>query len=379
MSENRIQTTHAGSLHRPPALRAMVLAKSKGEAVDETALAQQLKESVVGVVQWQVDAGLGSINDGEFSKFNFTNYARVRLTGHESRDAPAGDALSRIYGRDLPEFPELFEGRGNSGGTEVVCTGPLKYTGHEAVQTDIANFKAALASVPGAEERAPFIPAVAPGTIEHWMQNDHYSSDEEFLAAISDAMHEEYKAITDAGLILQIDDPDLPDAWQIRPEMSVEQYRSFATVRVDALNHALRDIPEDQIRFHTCWGSYHGPHLFDIPLADIVDLIVRVKASSYSVEASNPRHDHEWQVWKDVKLPAGKTLIPGVVGHFSDFVEHPELVADRLSKYASCVGRENLMAGTDCGLSRVGHQKVAMAKFLAMAEGARIASERLWA
>ena len=373
---DRILTTHAGSLARPPDLREMVVRKSGGEPYDEAALAARLRSAVAEVVQQQVDADLDSINDGEFSKVSFTSYARERLSGHEARTAREGEVLSRIYGRDALDFPEYFEGRGNLGGREVVCTGPLQYIGHAALQTDIDNFRAALQ---GVEDREAFLPAVAPGTIEHWMENEFYQSDEQFLNAIADAMHEEYKAITDAGFLLQIDDPDLADAWQIHPEMSVPEYRKFAGLRIDALNYALRDIPEESVRFHMCWGSYHGPHIHDISLRDIVDIILKVEAVGYSIEASNPRHDHEWKVWEDVRLPDGKVLIPGVAGHASDFVEHPELIAERLMKYANLVGRDNVIAGTDCGLgTRVGHPKIAWAKFEAMAQGAQIATKQLW-
>jgi 5-methyltetrahydropteroyltriglutamate--homocysteine methyltransferase len=367
---------HAGSLARPPDLREMVMAKADGRPYNEHALAARLRNAVAEVVQQQVKVNLDSINDGEFSKVSFTSYARERLSGHEPRAAGPEEALSRIYGRDLPEFPEYFEGRGSITGREVVCTGPLEYIGHDALQTDIENFKAALQ---GVGDNEPFLPAVAPGTIEHWVENQYYNTDEEFLTAIADAMHEEYKAIVDAGFLLQIDDPDLADAWQIHPEMDVAEYRKFAELRIDALNYALRDIPGESVRFHMCWGSYHGPHMYDIPLKDIVDLILKVKAAGYSIEASNPRHEHEWQVWKDTKLPEGRVLIPGVVGHASDFVEHPELVAERLLKYANIVGRDNVIAGTDCGLgTRVGHPKISWAKFEALAEGARIASRQLW-
>ena len=224
-----------------------------------------------------------------------------------------------------------------------------------------------------------FLPAVAPGTIEHWLRNEYYPSDEEYLSALADAVSEEYKAIVDAGFLLQIDDPDLGDAWQIHSDMTVPEYRKFAELRIEALNYALRDIPADRVRLHVCWGSYHGPHLFDIRLRDIIDLILRVRAEGYSIEASNPRHDHEWRIWEDIKLPEGKVLIPGVVGHSSDFIEHPELVAERLIKYARLVGRENVIAGTDCGLgTRVGHPKITWAKFQAMAEGAQLATKVLW-
>jgi 5-methyltetrahydropteroyltriglutamate--homocysteine methyltransferase len=373
---NRILTMHAGSLARPPELREMVLAKSNGQPYDAEALARRLRSAVAEVVQQQIAVGLDSINDGEFSKTNFTNYARERLSGHAERSGASGNPLARIYGRDAQEFSEYFAGRGNLGGREVVCTGPLRFIGHAAIQTDLDNFKAALQGVEGPE---PFLPAVAPGTIEHWMKNEYYRSDEAFLNAIADAMHEEYKAITDAGFLLQIDDPDLADAWQIHGEMSVPEYRKFAELRIEALNYALRDIPEESVRFHMCWGSYHGPHKYDIALRDIVDLVLKVKAVGYSIEASNPRHEHEWRVWEDVKLPEGKVLIPGVVGHATDFVEHPELVAERLIKYANLVGRERVIAGTDCGLgTRVGHPKIAWAKFQALAEGAQLATKRLW-
>jgi len=375
-STSRILTMHAGTTPRPADLREMVVAKASGEAVDEAKLNERLRAAIAEGVQKQVELGIDSINDGELSKSSFTNYARERLTGHDERDAPPGNVLARIYGRDAAEFPEFFDGRGNLGGKEVICTGPLSYIGQDAVALDIANFKAALVGVDGPE---PYLPAVAPGTIEHWMKNDHYATDEEYLFAIADAMHEEYQAIVDAGFLLQIDDPDLADGWQIQSQMSVPQYRKFAQLRIDALNHALKGIPESSVRFHMCWGSYKGPHVYDLPLADIVDIILSVNAEAYSIEASNPRHDHEWTVWKDAKLPDGKLLIPGVVGHANDFIEHPELVAQRLVRYAEAVGRENVMAGTDCGIgSRVGHATVCWAKFESLVEGAKLATKELW-
>ncbi|MGH7888074.1 MAG: epoxyalkane--coenzyme M transferase, partial [Candidatus Binatia bacterium] len=252
----------------------------------------------------------------------------------------------------------------------------LKYVGQEEVNADIANLKAALQGQSCAEA---FLPAIAPGTMEHWMKNQFYKTNEEYLFAIAEAMREEYKAIVDAGFVLQIDDPDLADAWQMYPDMSVAEYGKYQELRIDALNHGLRGLPEERIRFHMCWGSYHGPHKHDIPLKEIADLILKVRASCYSIEASNPCHDHEWRVWQEVKLPDGKMLMPGVIGHYSDFIEHPQAIADRLVRYAKIVGRENVIAGTDCGIgSRVGHPQVGWAKFQAMAEGARIASRELW-
>jgi len=376
-SAERILTTHAGSLARPDDLRDMLTAKDDGRPYDAAAFAALVRAAVGEVVRRQVAVGLDVVKDGEQSKRNFTTCARERLGGIEERPlAPGERVLAMIYGRDAAEFPEYFAGRGNLAGREAVCTGPLTYIGHDAVRADLANLEAALRGVEAADA---FLPAGAPGTIEHWLRDEHYGSDEAYLAAIADAMKAEYDAIVAAGFLLQVDDPDLADAWQIHPRMSVSEYRAFAALRIEALNHALRDIPPERVRFHVCWGSYHGPHKHDLPLREFVDLVLTVRAQGYSIEASNPRHDHEWRVWEDVKLPAGKILIPGVVGHASDFVEHPELVAERLVKYARLVGRENVIAGTDCGLGpRVGHPKIAWAKFEALVEGARLATRQLW-
>jgi 5-methyltetrahydropteroyltriglutamate--homocysteine methyltransferase len=380
-STERILTTHAGSLPRPDDLWDMLMAKDAGQPYNQEALARRVRSAVAEVVQQQIASGIDIINDGEESKRSFSTYVRERFTGWEERPPQAHERPSLISGRDMTEFPEYFVARGGFGGSsanarQIFCTGPLTYIGHAAVQADIEHFKAALAGVTVAEA---FLPAIAPGTIEHWLRNRYYSSDEAYLYAIADAMREEYRAIVEAGFLLQIDDPDLPDAWQIHPQMSVPEYRKFAELRVEALNHALRGISPARVRLHVCWGSYHGPHKYDIPLKDIVDLILKVRAEGYSIEASNPRHEHEWRVWEDVKLPEGKVLIPGVVGHATDFIEHPELVAERLVKYARLVGRENVMAGTDCGLGgRVGHAKIVWAKFQALAEGARLATQQLW-
>ena len=376
-STERILTTHAGSLAGPDDLRDLLVAKDESRAHDAAALAARVRAAVAEVVGQQVAVGLDIVNDGEESKRNFTTYARERLGGVEERTlAPGERVLAMIYGRDAREFPQYFAGRRNLAGREAVCRGPLTYVGHAALGADIANFEAALSGVSVTET---FLPAVAPGTIEHWLRNAHYPTDEAYLAAIADAMKVEYDTIVGAGFLLQIDDPDLADGWQIHPEMSVADYRKFAALRIEALNHALRDIPAERVRFHVCWGSYHGPHKHDLPLRDLVDLVLAVRAQGYSIEASNPRHDHEWRVWQDVKLPDGKILIPGVVGHASDFVEHPELVAERLVRYARLVGRENVIAGTDCGLGpRVGHPKIAWAKFESLVEGARLATWQLW-
>jgi 5-methyltetrahydropteroyltriglutamate--homocysteine methyltransferase len=379
-STERILTTHAGSLPQPDDLKEMLAAKNSGRLYDQKAFARRARDVVAQVVEKQIECGLDVINDGEVGKPNFSRYARERLSGFVEREAKPGERPSMIFGRDLAEFPEYFQKRFGSVRGEnvkrVFCNGPLEYVGRGAVKADIENFRNALQ---GQRFEEAFLPAIAPGTIEHWMKNDFYPSDEAYLFAIADAMSEEYEAVVEAGFMLQIDDPDLPDGWQFNSHMNVEEYRKYAELRVDALNHGLKNIPPERVRFHTCWGSYHGPHKYDIPLRDIVDLILKVRANTYSIEASNPRHEHEWKVWQDVKLPEGKVLVPGVVGHATDIVEHPEVIADRLVRYAKLVGRENVMAGTDCGLGpRVGDAKIAWAKFEAMAEGARLATKQLW-
>ena len=379
-STERILVTHAGSLARPPDLMEMLLAKNDGKPYDSAALARRTREAVAEVVRRQIECGVDIVNDGELGKSNFSRYTRERLGGFVERPAGANFKPTSIFGRDMLEFTDYF----NRGGRTAVghharvfyCVEPLKYIGRQEVNSDIANLKAAL---DGRNVAEAFLPAVAPGTMEHWMKNEYYPSAEAYLFAIAEAMREEYKAIVDAGFVLQIDDPDLADAWQMHPEMSIAEYRKYQELRIDALNHGLRDLPVERVRFHMCWGSYHGPHKYDIPLKEIADLILKVRAGAYSIEASNPCHDHEWRVWKEIKFPEDKIFIPGVVGHYSDFIEHPRAIADRLVRYAQMIGRENVIAGTDCGIgSRVGHPQVGWAKFQALAEGARLASEELW-
>jgi 5-methyltetrahydropteroyltriglutamate--homocysteine methyltransferase len=378
-STHRILTTHAGSLPRPTDLRELVVARTAGQPYDVAALDRRLTAAVSEVVKQQLDSGLDIVNDGELSKFNFTDYVRERIAGYELRPSSGRRRLS-IIARDERKFAGYFaaNARAQSLGppTTPVCVAPLRYVGQADLQKDIGNFTAALKGVSPA---GAFLPANSPGTIEHWMANEYYKSDEEFVFAIAEAMNEEYRAIVEAGFLLQIDDPDLPDGWNCLPDITLPEYRKYATVRVDALNHALRGIPREKVRLHVCWGSFHGPHYDDIPLRDIIDLIFRVDAGSYSIEASNPCHEHEWRIFEDVKLPDSATLVPGVIGHCSDFIEHPDLVAERLVRYARLVGRENVLAGTDCGLgTRVGHPSICWAKFAAMAEGARRASKILW-
>jgi 5-methyltetrahydropteroyltriglutamate--homocysteine methyltransferase len=384
-SEGRILTTHAGSLPRPADLWERIIDRGSaaGPPPADDPLARRLREAVGGVVRNQVACGVDSVNDGELGKVNFTWYAVGRIGGLELRPPDSDDTPHRmaITARDRAEFPGYFAattGWGSRLGPapHVACTAPLTYSGQAAVQADIENFRAALEGVDVGEA---FLPSVAPGTIEHWLRNEQYPDEEAHLTAIAEAIGEEYRAIVDAGFVLQVDDPDLLDGWQMFPEMTVADYRRYAALRVEALNHALRGIPADRVRLHVCWGSWHGPHKHDLPLREIVDLILQVDAGAYSIEAANARHDHEWRVWEEVRLPEGKLLVPGVVGHGSDFIEHPELVAERLVRYARLVGRENVLAGTDCGLGgRVGNEEIAWAKLQTLAEGARLASRQLW-
>jgi 5-methyltetrahydropteroyltriglutamate--homocysteine methyltransferase len=381
-SSDRILTTHAGALPRSERLRGLVMARSQGEPHDAAELATLLRQEVSDAVAKQIAIGLDSVNDGELGKPNFTNYIQERLSGVEARPYKAGEDSSfsslirREVGRYGGYYRKMFELFPRVQRLNIVCVGELGYAGHHLVKPDIENFRASLA---GKNVADAFLPAVTPGTIEHWLHNEYYPNDEAFLFAIAEALRPEYQAIVDAGFTLQIDDPDLPDGWQIYPDMSVADYRKYADRRVAALNHALAGIPPEKVRLHVCWGSFHGPHQGDIALAHIVDLIFKVSAREFSIEASNPRHEHEWQLFETVKLPDGAVLIPGVVGHCTNFIEHPELVAQRLVRYAKLVGRENVVAGTDCGLApRLPDGELVWGKLEALVEGARLASQQLW-
>jgi 5-methyltetrahydropteroyltriglutamate--homocysteine methyltransferase len=379
-SENRILVTHQGTLPRSPELRKMIVAKEEGMPFDRGALSGRLKQAVQEVVKKQVETGIDLANDGEQSKSGFQYYARIRLAGHEEREYGPGEGppYRNTSARDRFNYPGFFSraGTGTYSRRRSFVTGPLKYIGHEEVQRDIDNLKTA---IEGENVAEGVLMCVAPGTIEHWMHDEYYSSEEEFLMALADSMNEEYRAIADSGLIVHIDDPDLADGWQIYPDMSVSEYREYADLRVEALNRALRGIPPESVILHVCWGSFHTPHTSDLPLKDLIDLFFKVNSQGVSIEAANPRHEWEWSVFENVKLPEGKILIPGVVGHATDIVEHPELVAQRLIRYANLVGRENVIAGTDCGIgSRVGHAEVAWAKLAAVGDGARLASKKLW-
>jgi 5-methyltetrahydropteroyltriglutamate--homocysteine methyltransferase len=395
----RILTTHTGSLIRPPELLAFLAAQQAGGSYDEAAYAETLKEVVADTVRRQVEAGIDVVNDGEMGKSNWIIYLYERVSGLEARDIPLDGSSVLPPSRDRQAFPGFYaehdaefekanrESLGAADDEEAaepegkvwVCTGPIKYD-TTALERDIANLKQAAEGV----DAQLFLPVVAPASA-YWLQNEHYGTEEEFVFALADALHDEYKTIVDAGLILQVDDAVLMHEADSILSLggSWEDYRKWAELRVEALNHALEGLPEDRVRYHVCWGSWHGPHAYDPPLGDVVDLILRVNAGAYLIEQANARHEHEWTIWEDVKFPEGKTLIPGVVTHHTNVVEHPDLVAQRLTRLARIVGRENVMGGTDCGFAqgafiRRVHPEVQWAKLAALAEGARIATRELW-
>jgi len=380
-SADRILTTHVGSLIRPPQLVRYIEAMEEGLAVDGAAFDALLRRSVSEVVQRQRQAGIDIVSDGEYGKFrSWSFYVLDRLAGIEERDlaAPVGG------GRDRGLFPEFYAEyfptqRLPKRGT-VVAVGPIAYKGQAAVARDIEVFKAALAGV----EVQGFMPVVAPASAVPMFRNEHYKSEEEALFALAAALREEYAAIVNAGLYVQVDDAFLPYMYDLAfAGRDLADYRKWASVHIDALNHALEGLPPEKVRYHICWGSFNTPHVGDVPLKDIVDLVLRVKAGAYCIEMGNPRHEHEWRVWEQARLPEGRKLVPGVISHSTNVVEHPELVAERIVRVARLVGRENVMAGTDCGFAQAPHVKrvhesIMWAKLEALAEGARIATRELW-
>ena len=406
-SESHILTTHAGALPRPDGLlplagsahqdpaNAARPAPSPSDAGDRS---ERLRSAVADVVQRQMNLGLTVVNDGEFGKAvrgridygAWVSYVMQRLTGWEvvpdaeptREPAAAGVIPGDFYERrDRQAFPDLYaeiDREMFAGGRRPMSraiVSPVTYKGHAALQADIDNLRAAVDANGAAEG---FMTAVAPGSFGR-EQNRYYRTQEEFLFAIADAMRVEYRAIVDAGFVLQIDDPGMAENWDaMDPSVTIQQYRDYARLCITALNRALEGIPHDRVRSHMCWGSWHGPHLTDIPSRDIVDVLLTARAGAFSIEAGNVRHEHEWKVWRDVTLRPGTILIPGVVSHATNVVEHPELVADRIMLYANLVGRENVIAGTDCGLGGRIHASLAWAKLQALVEGARLASRQLW-
>ncbi|HUZ73545.1 MAG TPA: cobalamin-independent methionine synthase II family protein [Stellaceae bacterium] len=390
--ENRIVVSHVGSLVRPPALIEFLRRIQDSEPYDAAAFEACLTQSVAEAVRRQAEAGVDIVSDGEYGKsVNWAFYVHRRLSGLERRPLTPAEAKVAtnivIGGRDreaLPEFYAEYDARvlrNASAPVRPVVTGPIAYTGQAELQHDIANLRAGLAAV---KVTGGFLPVVAPASALPNAKNEYYRDEESFLFALADALGVEYRAIIEAGLTLQVDDAFLPYMYEkMVPPSTFAEYRAWAELRVAALNRALAGIPRERSRYHICWGSWNGPHMFDVPLKEIVDLVLKVDVGTYSFEAANPRHEHEWQVWKTVKLPPGKAIMPGVVTHSTNIVEHPELVAERLVRFAELVGRENVVAGTDCGFSqsplagRV-HWTIMWAKLKSLAEGARIASAHLW-
>jgi 5-methyltetrahydropteroyltriglutamate--homocysteine methyltransferase len=377
----RIVTTHVGSLPRPPALSAKLLARMTGQNYDPKALSDELHQAVIGIVAKQAALGIDVVSDGEFSKTSFQYYVTDRLSGLTPIAPKAGVRSTR----ENRAFPAFYKNGSHSGtqATRYACTGPIAYVGHDQLAADIANLKAGLAGMAHADV---FMPSVSPSSCVGLMENRHYKSDEEHLYAVAEALRQEYLAIIEAGFMLQIDDPRLAMHYMLSPDETVDQTRAWARRRIEALNHALRDIPSERVRHHTCYGINMGPRTSDFELAHFADLIVTIRAGYYSFEMANPRHEHEWRVWETVKLPEGKVLVPGCITQASVVVEHPELVAQRIVRLAGVVGRERVMASTDCGFASTLsateppeiEPEIVWAKLGSLVEGARLASKTLW-
>jgi 5-methyltetrahydropteroyltriglutamate--homocysteine methyltransferase len=382
-STERILTTHTGSLPRPADLLPLLRQKEDGDLRDPAGLATSVKRSVTDAVRLQLATGIDIINDGEMSKPSYANYVKDRLSGFEGSERSAP-----IRGADMLDFPDYARvSAGGMGAAGVrmkrpACTGPIAYRDRDALQADLDNFKAALAATNPADA---FLSAASPGVVTFFLSNKYYPSHEAYLRAIAEAMRTEYEAICAAGFVLQVDCPDLAMSRHVHyKDLTLAEFRRTIELHIDALNHALINVPEDRVRIHLCWGNYEGPHNHDVPLSDIIDIVLKARAQAISYEASNPRHEHEWAVFKSVKLPPGRILIPGVIDSVTNFVEHPELVAQRIGNLARVVGRENVIAGTDCGFGTIAGSSavdgtIAWAKMKSMAEGARLASQALWA
>jgi len=385
-SSERILTTHVGSLIRPPKLQEFLRAKQGGKPYDEQGFQKCLSDSVAEVVKQQADAGIDVVSDGEFGKsISWAQYALTRLSGFERRSIKTDAANPFKRGADRTKFAEFYEEldekQAVSTTTEAICTGPISYVGNDELERDIRNFKTALAKVKVEEA---FLPVAAPASVIPDRKNEYYKNDEELQVAIAAAMRTEYKTIVDAGFIVQLDDARSAVTYdRMVPPGSFADYKRWLETQIEILNHAIGGLPQDRVRYHICWGSWPGPHTSDVPLKDIVDVVLKAKVGAFVIEGANPRHEHEWKVWKDAKLAPGQILIPGVISHATNVVEHPELVAERIARLANLVGRENVIAGTDCGFAqgpfyRRVHPSIMWAKLEALAEGARLASKELW-
>ena len=386
LSTDRILTTHVGSLPRPPVLMEVMLMEDRGEPVDADAYEERLRAAVGEVVRRQAEIGIDIVDDGEYGKRGFSVYVNERLGGY----TPSGRARGSNWAgsREALSFPEFYEatvrpptGKPTPQNMEMVCTGPVTYRGEAQLRRDLDNLRAAAEAAGVAEA---FVPAISACDVAGNQRNEYYGSDDEFLSAIADAMNTEYRAIVDAGFLVQIDDPRLINYYVKNPDLSVAQCRAWAERQVEAINHSLRGIPEERVRYHTCYGINMGPRVHDMEMKDFIDIVLKIRAGAYSFEAANPRHEHEWHIWEDIRLPEGKAIIPGVITHSSVLVEHPELVAERIGRFASVVGRENVIAGGDCGFGTQAraipevHPSIVWAKFESLVAGARIATERLW-
>jgi 5-methyltetrahydropteroyltriglutamate--homocysteine methyltransferase len=392
-STTRIRTSHVGRLPPPKGWEDMPARLANAEVIDSGEIASRVVPAIAETVKKQVEIGIDCINDGEFWTARSLAHYAAHFTGLEARPVKLGEPpTTRHSTRERDEFRDFYADMDKLGTlffvpgenpippmTErVIARGPVKSRGPQAINREIDAFKTAI-DRSGSKVEEAFIAVLAPGWLDHFIFNEYYNTDEEFLFALAEAVREEYRAVVSAGFMLQIDDPGLPDWWDmIKPEPTVEEYRKFAKLRIEAVNHALVGIPEEKVRYHLCWGSWHGPHTHDLPLEHIVDLVLAVKAQTYSFEAGNVRHEHEWRAWQAVKVPPGKILMPGVVSHATNLVEHPQLVADRILRYTAIVGRENVIAGTDCGLGGRVHSELAWAKLRALVEGAQLASKNLW-
>ena len=385
-SSERILTTHVGSLIRPPKLQEFLRAKQGGKPYDEQGFQKCLSDSVAEVVKQQEDAGIDVVSDGEFGKsISWAQYALTRLSGFERRSIKTDAANPFKRGADRTKFAEFYEEldekQAVSTTTEAICTGPISYVGNDELERDIRNFKTALAKVKVEEA---FLPVAAPASVIPDRKNEYYKNDDELQVAIAAAMRTEYKTIVDAGFIVQLDDARSAVTYdRMVPPGSFADYKRWLETQIEILNHAIEGLPQDRVRYHICWGSWPGPHTSDVPLKDIVDVVLKAKVGAFVIEGANPRHEHEWKVWKDAKLAPGQILIPGVISHATNVVEHPELVAERIVRLANLVGRENVIAGTDCGFAqgpfyRRVHPSIMWAKLEALAEGARLASKELW-
>ena len=390
-STERILTTHVGSLPRPDDMLEALGAKMKGQPVNQEAFDARLPGAVAEMVRRQAEYGLDVINDGEVGKPSFILYMDERLSGFEQREVPENevDKVSHYLtgSKEFLAFPDYYQpeliARRPTGGQRAhqpVCTGPITYKGHKQLERDIENLKAALGQV---QVEEAFLPAVSPNQIAYRRPNEYYRTTEEYEVAIADALHEEYKRIIEAGFLLQVDDPQLVTHYMRSPDLTIEEYRSWAERHVELLNHALRDLPRERIRFHTCYSVAFGPRVHDLEFKHVIDLIVKIHAGAHSFEASNPRHEHEWKLWEGVKLPEENLLIPGVVTQSTATVEHPELVAQRIERFAGIVGREKVIGGVDCGFASIARfadmpTSVIWAKLEALVEGARIATRHLW-